>query len=292
MTPFDFEFLRAFLRERSGLDLSPEKRYLVESRLLPVARRAGLTRVGELAQQIRAGSREIAADAIEAMMTNETFFFRDRTPFDQLRDVVVPALVKTRASRRSLRIWCAAASTGQEPYSIAMCLKDMEPALAGWRVEILATDLSNAVLDKARAGVFTQFEVQRGLPIGLLLRHFRQTGEQWQISPDLRAMVHFRQANLIEDFSRLGVFDVIFCRNALIYFDQGTKRGVYRRLAAAMEPDGVLVLGGAETTVGFTEAFKPCAAHRGLYRPNLDRRVSAFEHTGRVVPLVRAGASP
>ena len=147
-----------------------------------------------------------------------------------------------------------------------MCLKEMARSLAGWRVEILATDLSQAVLEKSRAGIFSQFEVQRGLPIQLLVKYFTQTGELWQLNADIRAMVQHRQLNLLQDFSHLGTFDVIFCRNVLIYFDQDTKAHIFGRLARVLEPDGYLLLGAAETVVGLTEAFKPCPERRGLYR--------------------------
>ena len=205
-----------------------------------------------------------------AWTTNETFFFRDKIPFDHLRETVLPELMRARANRRSLRIWCAASSTGQEPYSIAMCLKEFA-SLAGWRVEIVATDLSQAVLEKSRAGIFSQFEVQRGLPIQMLVKHFTQIGELWQLNADIRSMVQHRQLNLLQDFSHLGTFDVIFCRNVLIYFDQDTKVGIFDRLARMIEPDGVLALGAAESVVGISDAFKPYPERRGLYRPNLVR---------------------
>jgi len=268
VTPLEYEYLRKLLKERSGLDLSADKQYLVESRLIPLARKAGLMGIGELVQKIKSGSDALIVDAIEAMTTNETFFFRDKIPFDHLRQTVVPELLQARSSRRSLRIWCAASSTGQEPYSIAMCLKEFAPQLSGWRVEIIATDLSLGVLEKARAGIFSQFEVQRGLPIQLLVKHFRQVGELWQLNADIRAMVQHRQLNLLQDFSHLGTFDVIFCRNVLIYFDQETKIGVFNRLAKSLEADGVLALGAAESVVGMTDAFKPYPERRGLYRPN------------------------
>jgi chemotaxis protein methyltransferase CheR len=268
VTPQDYEYLRKLLRERSGLDLSADKQYLVESRLVPLARKSGLMGIGELVQKIKGGSEALTIDAVEAMTTNETFFFRDKIPFDHLRQTVLPDLLQARSQRRALRIWCAASSTGQEPYSIAMVLKEFSAALSGWRVEIVATDLSLGVLEKARAGIFSQFEVQRGLPIQLLVKHFRQVGELWQINADIRAMVQHRQLNLMQDFSHLGQFDVIFCRNVLIYFDHDTKLGVFNRLAGSLEPDGVLALGAAESVVGITDAFKPCPDRRGLYRPN------------------------
>ncbi len=285
MTPVDYEFLRKLLKERSGLDLSADKQYLVESRLIPLARKAGLPGLPELVQKLKGSAEAFTAEVVEAMTTNETFFFRDKVPFDHLKATILPELLQARAARRSLRIWCAASSTGQEPYSIAMCLKELGAALTGWRVEIIATDLSQGVLEKSRAGLFSQFEVQRGLPIQLLVKHFTQIGELWQLNADIRAMVQFRQLNLLQDFSHLGVFDVIFCRNVLIYFDQETKTNVFRRLARMIEPDGFLMLGAAETVVGLTDAFKPYPDRRGLYIPNVARGVRAGQ------PALRAVAS-
>ena len=268
MTPLDYEFLRKLLKERSGLDLSADKQYLVESRLLPLARKAGLPGLPELVQKMKGGAEALTTEVVEAMTTNETFFFRDKIPFDHLREIILPAMLQSRASRRSLRIWSAACSTGQEPYSIAMCLKEKGAALAGWRIEIVGTDLSQEVLEKSRAGIYSQFEVQRGLPIQLLVKYFTQSGELWQISPEIRGMVQHRQLNLLQDFSDLGKFDVIFCRNVLIYFDQDTKINIFERLARSLEPDGMLMLGAAESVVGITDAFRPNPDKRGLYQPN------------------------
>lgn len=268
MTPPDYEYLRKLLKDHSGLDLSMDKQYLIESRLLPLSRKSGLPGIPELVQKMKGGSSALIAQVVEAMTTNETFFFRDKVPFDHFRDSIMPEILKARAARKSIRIWCAAGSTGQEPYSLAMCLKEMSGALAGWRVEIVATDLSQEVLEKSKAGIYSQFEVQRGLPIQLLVKYFKQSGELWQISPELRAMVQHRQLNLLHDFSQLGTFDVIFCRNVLIYFDQDTKINIFGRLAKSMEPDGFLVLGAAETVVGLTDVFKPFPDKRGLYRPS------------------------
>ena len=268
MTPPDYEYLRKLLRDHSGLDLSADKQYLIESRLLPLARKAGLPGISELVQKMKGGSASVTTQVVEAMTTNETFFFRDKVPFDHFRDSIMPEILKARASRKSIRIWCAAGSTGQEPYSLAMCLKEMSAALAGWRVEILATDLSQEVLEKSRAGIYSQFEVQRGLPIQMLVKYFKQSGELWQVNADIRAMVQHRQLNLLHDFSQLGIFDVIFCRNVLIYFDQDTKIDIFNRLAKVTEPDGFLALGAAETVVGLTDVFKPYPERRGLYRPS------------------------
>jgi chemotaxis protein methyltransferase CheR len=269
--PLDYDYLRKFLKERSGLDLSADKQYLIESRLLPLSRRAGLKGIGELVQEMKNGSAPTIDQVVEAMTTNETFFFRDKTPFDHFRETIMPALIQARSARRSVRIWCAAGSTGQEPYSLAMCLKEMGGALAGWRTEIVATDLSQEVIDKSKAGIYSQFEVQRGLPIQMLVKYFKQAGEFWQINADLRAMVQHRQLNLLHDFMQLGVFDVIFCRNVLIYFDLHTKIDIFNRLAKAIVPDGFLTLGAAETVVGLTNVFKPYPERRGLYRPGGER---------------------
>ena len=275
MTLSDYEFLRKLLKERSGLDLSADKQYLVESRLVPLARRVGLAGIPEVVQKMRSGAEVLITEVVEAMTTNETFFFRDKIPFDHLRETVLPALLQSRASRRSLRIWSAASSTGQEPYSIAMCLKESAQALSGWRIEIVATDLSQEVLEKSKAGIYSQFEVQRGLPIQMLVKHFTQMGELWQLNADIRGMVQHRQLNLLQDFSHLGRFDVIFCRNVLIYFDQETKAGIFERLSRVLEPDGMLMLGAAESVVGITDAFRPYPDRRGLYQTNTLRAVRA-----------------
>jgi chemotaxis protein methyltransferase CheR len=269
VTPLDYEYLRKLLKDRSGLDLSADKHYLVESRLVPLAKRFGLPGIPELVQKMKgAGADALTADVVEAMTTNETFFFRDKIPFDHMRETILPALTKARANRRTLRIWSAACSTGQEPYSIAMLLREAGQALAGWRVEIVATDLAQSVLEKSKAGMFSQFEVQRGLPIQLLVKYFTQIGELWQLNADIRGMVQHRQLNLLQDFSQLGMFDVIFCRNVLIYFDQDTKAAIFERLAKQLESDGMLMLGAAESVVGITDAFKPFPDRRGLYQPN------------------------
>ena len=284
MTPTEYEYLRKFLRDHSGLDLSADKQYLIESRLLPLARKANLSGIGELVQKLQGGSSALVTSVVEAMTTNETFFFRDKVPFDHFRDTIMPEVIKARAGRRSVRIWCAAGSTGQEPYSLAMSLKEMGAALTGWRVEIIATDLSQEVLEKAKAGIYSQFEVQRGLPIQLLVKHFRQMGELWQLNADIRAMVQHRQLNLMQDFSHLGTFDVIFCRNVLIYFDQQTKIDALNRMARAMASDGYLVLGAAETVVGLVDSFKVVPEQRGLYAPNARRPLSPAQPAAKPVP--------
>jgi len=276
VTPQDFDYLRQLLRARSGLVLSAEKQYLAESRLLPVARRHGLTTLTELIGRLKAATTApLNAEVVEAMTTNETFFFRDKLPFDHFRDTVLPALIEARAREKHIRIWCTAASTGQEPYSLAMTIKGLGAKLAGYRIEILGTDISGDVLERAKAGIYSQFEVQRGLPIQLLVKFFSQVGEAWQIAPEIRAMVQFRQLNLLKDFSTLGSFDMVFCRNVLIYFDQETKIGVLNRLARQMPDDGFLALGAAETVVGLTDVFKPMSDKRGLYVRSPQKAASA-----------------
>jgi chemotaxis protein methyltransferase CheR len=289
MTPQDYDFLRKCLKERSGLVLSADKQYLVESRLLPVARRAGVATLGELVGMLK-GAQDPALmnSVVEAMTTNETFFFRDKLPFEHFRSAIMPALIAARRSARSIRIWCAASSTGQEPYSLAMCLKDFERDIAGWRIELLATDLSADVLEKARQGIYSQFEVQRGLPIQLLVKYFTRSGEFWQIAPELRAMVRYRQLNLLADFSQLGLFDAVFCRNVLIYFDAETKIDVLNRLAKVTASDGYLVLGAAETVVGLTDRFKMLMERRGLYMPNTDPPRASVLDGARTTPRLVA----
>jgi len=287
VTPQDFDYLRKLLRERSGLMLAAEKQYLAESRLVPVARRHGMNSLGELIEQLRSkGPVALTTEVVEAMTTNETFFFRDKLPFDHFRDTMMPALLAARAREKRIRIWCTAASTGQEPYSLAMILRGLGAAIAGYRIEIVATDLSSEVLEKAKLGIYSQFEVQRGLPAQLLVKFFDQRGETWQLAPELRSMVQFRPLNLLNDFASLGTFDIVFCRNVLIYFDQDTKIAVLNRIARQMPEDGYLVLGAAETVIGLTDALKPVADKRGLYvRKGVTQRAA-----DNVIRLVAAKA--
>jgi len=287
MTPAEFDFLKKFLKDRSGLVLSNDKQYLVESRLLPVARAAKLETLSALVQAVqRGGNRSLEEDVVEAMTTNESFFFRDKTPFDHFKDTMLPSLLENRSKTRAMKIWCAACSTGQEPYSLSIILKEEAAKVAGWRVRILGTDLSNEVLDKAKAGIYSQFEVQRGLPIQMLLKYFEQKGDVWQINPGLRAMVEWRKLNLLESFSHLGEFDIVFCRNVLIYFDQATKTEILDRLAKSVPEDGFLVLGAAETVVGLTDAFKPVPGKRGLFQ----RKQAAAAPTRAAPTRLVAGA--
>ena len=275
MTPPDYEYLRKLLKDRSGLDLSADKQYLIESRLLPLSRKAGLPGISELVQKMKGGSADLTTQVVEAMTTNETFFFRDKVPFDHFRDSIVPEIVKARASRKSIRIWCAAGSTGQEPYSLAMCLKEIGATLAGWRIEIIATDLSQEVLEKSKAGIYSQFEVQRGLPIRMLVDHFEKVEDSWRLSPRIRGRVRWRRLNLAADLSTVGRFDVIFCRNVLSDMDAAVRPRVLEGLAAALPADGFLVLGESETPLGLTDAYRPISGRDGLFARNPAYRVAA-----------------
>ncbi len=278
----DFEMISSLLKKRSGLILPKDKVYLLESRLTPIAHKRGLETLDELLEEVRRYSKEdLLTEITEAMTTNESYFFRDNKPFDLFKDIVLPQLLESRAGRKRLRIWCAAASTGQEPYSLAIILKEMEAKLAGWDIEILGTDISQQVLDKAKMGLFSQFEVQRGLPIQLLIKYFNQVGELWQISDEIRNMVSYRKFNLLDSFSLLGSFDVIFCRNVLIYFDQTTKTEVLEKMRKLIPDDGWLFLGAAETVLGITDKFKPVQGQRGLY--------STSDASTEVISKLKAG---
>ncbi len=278
MKPTDFDFIAAMVRERSGLVLSADKTYLVESRLAPIARRDGFPSIDELVTAIKVRRDSNLIDAVvDAMTTNETFFFRDKTPFDIFEQTILPELI-ARKRGGTIRVWCAAASTGQEPYSLAMVAEAMGARMGGCKLEILGTDISERCLEKAKAGVYTQFEVQRGLPVQMLLKHFKKEGDAWKIDDRLKASIRFRPMNLLDDFRGLGRFDVIFCRNVLIYFDAQTKKQVLERMSSQVEGPGYLLLGAAETVLGVTDTFKPIASQRGLYiqdPSNLSSRIAA-----------------
>ncbi|MDX9690282.1 MAG: protein-glutamate O-methyltransferase CheR [Proteobacteria bacterium] len=267
MKPEDFDLFSTLVKQRSGLVLTKDKAYLLESRLTPVARKWNLKTIEELAQAVRTKREEqVLHDITEAMTTNESFFFRDSKPFDQFRKVLLPELLRTRDSKKQFRIWSAAASSGQEAYSLAMICREEAARLQGWKVDILGTDLSNEMIERAKSGIYSQFEVQRGLPISLLMKYFSQIGtDKWQLNETIRSMVQYKPGNLLVEFGPVGTFDVIFCRNVLIYFDQQTKARVLEALSHVMAPDGVLFLGGAETVLGVSDKFKPLDTERGMY---------------------------
>ena len=266
MNEQDFKFFEEMLFKESGLVISSEKLYLLESRLLPIAQRKGLSSLEDLVRYMKSSEdKTLRYDVVEAMTTNETSFFRDSTPFDRMKQSLLPYYAKSRAVERTLKVWSAACSSGQEPYSLAMMLREYLP-MKDWRIDILATDLSNEILNKAREGVYSQFEIQRGLPIQFLVKYFAQDGDRWVVNQALKNVIRFQKANLLTDIRPpLGTFDVVFCRNVLIYFDTATKSKVLADIKKLLKPDGVLFLGGAETVIGISEEFKPMANVKGVY---------------------------
>jgi chemotaxis protein methyltransferase CheR len=256
LTTSDFDYIRDVVRRQSAIVLEPGKEYLVESRLVPLARKEGEQSIATLVTRMRADTTgALAGRVVDAMTTNETSFFRDNHPFEAMHKHVLPQLVRARTAERRLSIWCGASSSGQEPYTLTMLLEDVLATRPGWQASLLATDISQEMLDRTRAGVYTQLEVNRGLPVARLLRHFDKVGTQWQVKPELRAMVTTRLVNLAVPFPPIGTFDVVFLRNVLIYFDAATKRAVLQRVRQVLRPDGYLFLGGAETTLGIDDAF-------------------------------------
>jgi chemotaxis protein methyltransferase CheR len=267
MTPEDYKYLCRFVASSSGLTLGPNKQYLLNARLLPVAHSRGLKSISELVGALRAGEPGLATAAVEAMTTNETLFFRDRQPFEDLRNVILPRLNEERSKATPLRIWCAAASTGQEPYSLAMLLAEHFPQYGSGQAEILATDLNSAALKRAAEGVYSQFEVQRGLPIRLLMKYLEQVERGWRIKDELRSIIEWRRLNLLDGFIGLGQFDVILCRNVLIYFDTEVKQQILQRLCQRLHPHGYLILGAAETVLGMSTPFARFSACKSaVYR--------------------------
>lgn len=258
VTRTDFEYVRALIHERAGIVLEEGKEYLVESRLSPLAQKEGYDSLsdylGRLQRDVFSGSHR---KLVHAMTTNETLFFRDIRPFELLRTRILPELLEARAAERHINFWSAACSTGQEPYTIAMLLREYFPQLQGWNVRIIASDLSSDVLARAIQGCYSQLEVNRGLPAKFLVNYFTRQGDHWQIRDDIRRMIEFREMNLTEAWSFLPKIDVIFLRNVLIYFNQETKRKILRKVAPLLPPTGCLFLGSAETTMNIADEFEP-----------------------------------
>tara|TARA_R110000824_G_scaffold118960_2_gene271591 strand:- start:210051 stop:211289 length:1239 start_codon:yes stop_codon:yes gene_type:complete len=288
----DFEFLRKFLYERSGLSLTPDKSYLLESRLAPIARKLQHKSLSDLIAQMRIRADEtLTIQVVEAMTTNETLFFRDRWPFERFTQMILPQMLEANKSSKRIRIWCAACSSGQEPYSLAMLMAEASHLLAGWQVELVGTDISEEMLERCRKGWYSAFEVQRGMPPELLKKYFTRVDDGYQISDKLKAMVKFRNFNLLGDPTAPGAglqgLDLIFCRNVLIYFDEPTRRNVFSGMAKVMKPGGYLCLGGAETVIGISDAFRILPGERGLFGVNTPGNASV------AAPLpARAAAAP
>jgi chemotaxis protein methyltransferase CheR len=264
----DLDMVIELVRKRSGISLDRSKEYLVESRLAALARQRQIASVAEIATQLRRpGATELERAVVTAMTTNETSFLRDHHPFEALKNHVIPELLARRAQARRLSIWCAASSTGQEPYTVAMLLREHFPELAKWEITFIASDLSEDVLTRARAARFSQLEVNRGLPSRWLVKYFTRDGADWTLNPEIRGMVQFKQINLLDSWPLMPPLDLIFIRNVLIYFEQETKKTILGRLRRLMKPDGFLFLGNAETTLGVDEAFQRSQLEKsGCYR--------------------------
>lgn len=265
MTPTEFDQLRRVMQDACGVALDDTKRYLIEARMPPVLKRLGLASLSEFAAKLAEQPfGPLRAELVDALVTNESSFFRDRHPWETLASTVIPSLITRRATERELSFWCAAASTGQEPYSLAMLLRDRFPEIVNsWKVSILATDVSRAIVDRARLGRFSQLEVNRGLPAPSLLKHFRQDGLNWQLHDDVKRMVEFRELNLCRPWPALPTFDVILLRNVMIYFTPEDKKAVLQRVARVLKPDGFLLLGAAETVLSLSDSFERAADLQG-----------------------------
>lgn len=269
LTAADFDYIRDLVRREAAIVLEPGKEYLALTRLDPIARNEGLGSVSDLVARLRAQGRSPLHDeVVDALTTNETSFFRDLHPFESLRTHVLPELVERNAWRGSLSIWCAACSTGQEPYSVAMLIREHFPELLRWDLRILATDISASALARAESGRYGQLEVNRGLPAQLLLKYFRRVGAHWELDPEVRRMVRFQRHNLVGIWPPFPPFDLVFLRNVLIYFDLETKRAVLARIRSILRPGGYLLLGGSETTLNVDDGFERVPIGRTTwYRP-------------------------
>jgi chemotaxis protein methyltransferase CheR len=265
MLAADVAYLAQLLKRRTGIAINPLKTSQIAARLAPVARRFGFRNTDELLRELPHARESMLRPVIEAMTTNDTWFFRDRSPFEHFREIVLPDLMARRARSKKLRIWCAAASTGQEAYTLAMLLNEAGFAKDGWTVELVATDINSECIARAKEGLYTSFEVQRGLNIKRLIAHFTQEDDRWRISDALRRMVKFRTFNLLDDYGAFGEMDIVFCRNVLLYFEPQTKARILDRLADILAPDGYLVVGTAEMPHEASGAFEPLPDNRGLY---------------------------
>lgn len=252
----DFEFIRKFIKEQAGIVLDSGKEYLVEARLLPIAKEFELLSLEQLFHDIRYKlTNQLKLKVIDALTTNETLFFRDTNSFDVLKNRILPDLLSKKSSEKRLNIWCAAASSGQEPYTIAMILKDQNELLKGWSINFVASDISETILERAKNGIYNQFEINRGLPIHYLVKYFDKIGSNWQIKKEIRDMVNFKKINLMSSWS-FSTMDIIFIRNVLIYFGVDTKKDIFKRLEKTLHPDGYFFLGGSETILGIESEFE------------------------------------
>jgi len=268
ISPEDFDYISKLVRDHSAIVLDRGKEYLVESRLWPLINSEGLSGIGELVKKLRTPSaNKLHEKVVDAMTTNETSFFRDFHPFEALKKVVVPEIMKNRAAERSFTIWCGASSSGQEPYSILMMLRENFPALASWKFKFIASDISREMLDRCREGSYSQLEINRGLPAPYLVKYFQRNGMQWQIKDEVRKLVDFREMNLAADWPFLPQLDIVMMRNVLIYFDVEIKKAILGKIRKFLRPDGYLFLGAAETTMNLDESFvRVQLSQSGCYR--------------------------
>lgn len=267
LAPEDFEFVAELILDRSAIVIEPHRAYLVEARLVPLARRLGFSNSAALVAQLRSAQRSdpLVRATVEAMTTNETSFFRDQHPFTTLKEIVIPNLIQARQSTRQLNLWCAASSSGQEPYTVCMLLREYFPELASWNINFFATDLSTAILKRAEEGIYSQLEISRGLPAQLLVRYFDKVGPEWHVKENIRSMVSFSQLNLIEPWPDMPKLDIVFIRNVLIYFDSDSKREILHAIRQRLQPDGYLFLGNAETTRTLDPQFQPTTHGKATY---------------------------
>jgi len=275
MNPAEIKIVRDLVLNRSGIVLDEGKEYLIEARLGALAKSSGMASASELVSGCsKPNGKAIERNIVDAMTTNETSFFRDIHPFELLKKQVLPDLIAQNATKRTLNVWCAASSTGQEPYTLAMTMRDNFPQLLSWKINFIASDLSRDVLNRACAGRYSQLEINRGLPATMLVKYFRKDGQEWEIKPDMRAMIDFREINLLEAWPLMPALDLVFIRNVLIYFNTETKKKILGRIRNLMQPAGYLFLGGAETTLNIDDNFERMQADKsGCYR--LRNRVAA-----------------
>ncbi len=282
MSPEDFESTARFLKDRSGLVLTRDKTYLLENRLMPVVRAARLRSLTELIGAINGGDPALQTLVVEAMMAADTGFFRDWKPFTHFRNVVLPNLRVSRGNKSHFRVLSAGVSTGQEAYSVAMTVQDAASAFSGWKVEIVGIDISTSAIAAATKGIYSQFDVQRGLPIRSLLKFFSKEEDAWILNEPVRRMVDFKAWNLLSDIYPLGRFDAIFCRNVLVYLDLKTKHDVLQKLSRVLVDDGVLYLGLSETVTGVTGNFRAVDANLGIYAAHRADRPASLSLAAKV----------
>lgn len=253
----DFEYITKIVRQQSAIVLEPGKEYLVESRIMPLVHQEGLGSLEELVKKMRADqTHALQEKVVEAMTTNETSFFRDLHPFELLKTKIFPDLIEARSTTREINIWCGASSSGQEPYSMLMMMRENFPQLSTWKINFMASDISNNMLDRCRSGIYSQLEINRGLPATLLVKYFQRIGMEWQIKEELRKSVQFKIVNLCENWPFMPTMDLIMMRNVLIYFDVETKKAILGKIRENLKSDGHLFLGAAETTFNLDDSFQ------------------------------------